>query len=1149
MTQDQRKAFEELRKHRQNADSVFQSPAFRGIKSTIADMYVGKAHFIYELLQNADDALATNVWFDIFPDTLVFRHNGKRAFNITMSPNDESGDVNAITSIGNSNKDTNSIGKFGIGFKAVYLYTEEPVVYTRDFSFRIVQWFVPELVETIPATISSFVEKGQTVFVFPFKASCLEEAPSVIADKLFNLKRPMLFLRTLRNIRIVRQGQCCEYSLRSESVSNSGPTMFEKVVCKADGQASYGESFLKATRTLDGSLSCSVAFAMSDDWTKPIPCPSPVHCFFPTHENPNLKFLVHAPFLVTNNRGNVQDNKHNAGLISALGELAANALVFLRDWGIKRDVPIIDDSVFDILPTVQSDYYVSNSSRPGYSWLTPNQPTMFTPIFEAIRNCMKNRGMLYSVETEPLPNRYVAAKDAFWAESTDLPKLFDNSLLAELTENQNAKWVFTLSGRPVASGDPLRDYKDELTTDWFSFMGRYGDHSLLDRITPDFLRRRPRDWCEKLYLYIQRHEKAHLDDISSRSIFLCNDGSFHPATIRDPAGNPQASLFLPAENITFSNVHILSPDLLKVPNLSEFFRETLRLKEPSVRDEVFNVILPKYETGKPIERPMDDMKLIFRAWKEGNDRDRKDIETALAKVPCFLSDDAKYVRHANELYFPTSDLKRWFADQPNVHYLAETQYRDGLGEDQFHFFRSFAESIGVASRPRKEAREMEGEEVGSMADDYKTFPPSAERSYFGRHWILGSIEGLDQVLERIHSHHDRNLSILLWTTLAHFVEDNSVQSLAEIFYGRYKWSYYGVHWKEFSSPLLARLRESPWLVTDDGNWIAPGEANVGMLSAYDLHHSASRILIEGLGIAERPSLTPEQEDKIRKYDELQERLSSNQLTTLDDVVRFLQGENTSPVPQPITPWSPVSFADMYDWWSSHATEGTATYNKSLYGFPELRSLGADSKKSVWMELLILGACHTLGGFQLEAHRGFIQWMRSNRFWGIVCADPVSPENWIRFLDYYLKTSETSPAFSYWMGLFPRIYQFSCFWKQYRDVFLWWNDPRKKPQSVQDLSAFQTNPLLQQTGITAPGLQKALGTTGIHFVFREMVRRGAIKNPALHPFCFVPYQGLSERLGLPQDSQLIHSSIVNEIGEEKSSFGGAFDVAITSYLDR
>ena len=288
----------------------------------------------------------------------------------------------------------------------------------------------------------------------------------------------------------------------------------------------------------------------------------------------------------------------------------------------------------------------------------------------------------------------------------------------------------------------------------------------------------------------------------------------------------------------------------------------------------------------------------------------------MAKVPCFLSDDAKYVRHANELYFPTSDLKRWFADQPNVHYLAETQYRDGLGEDQFHFFRSFAESIGVASRPRKEAREMEGEEVGSMADDYKTFPPSAERSYFGRHWILGSIEGLDQVLERIHSHHDRNLSILLWTTLAHFVEDNSVQSLAEIFYGRYKWSYYGVHWKEFSSPLLARLRESPWLVTDDGNWIAPGEANVGMLSAYDLHHSASRILIEGLGIAERPSLTPEQEDKIRKYDELQERLSSNQLTTLDDVVRFLQGENTSPVPQPITPWSPVSFADMYDWWSS-----------------------------------------------------------------------------------------------------------------------------------------------------------------------------------------------------------------------------------------
>ena len=77
------------------------------------DFYPDKAHFIYELLQNAEDAEATEVNFRLTSTRLMFEHNGR--------PFDDK-DVRAITGIGFSTKkdDVDSIGRFGIGFKAVF---------------------------------------------------------------------------------------------------------------------------------------------------------------------------------------------------------------------------------------------------------------------------------------------------------------------------------------------------------------------------------------------------------------------------------------------------------------------------------------------------------------------------------------------------------------------------------------------------------------------------------------------------------------------------------------------------------------------------------------------------------------------------------------------------------------------------------------------------------------------------------------------------------------------------------------------------------------------------------------------------------------------------------------------------------------------
>ncbi|MBC3537545.1 hypothetical protein [Megasphaera hominis] len=70
-------------------------------------------------------------------ERLIFAHNGTRHFSIT-NPDTEGedkkngtlGDINAITGIAFSNKDKqNKIGKFGVGFKAVFQYTNTPHIW------------------------------------------------------------------------------------------------------------------------------------------------------------------------------------------------------------------------------------------------------------------------------------------------------------------------------------------------------------------------------------------------------------------------------------------------------------------------------------------------------------------------------------------------------------------------------------------------------------------------------------------------------------------------------------------------------------------------------------------------------------------------------------------------------------------------------------------------------------------------------------------------------------------------------------------------------------------------------------------------------------------------------------------------------------
>jgi len=104
----------------------------------LSGLYNDPSHFIYEILQNAEDAGASSISFNLFSDHLVITHNSKKDFDFD--------DVDGITGIGISTKkdDLNKIGKFGIGFKSVFAITQSPIIESGQYHFQIDNFVLPK---------------------------------------------------------------------------------------------------------------------------------------------------------------------------------------------------------------------------------------------------------------------------------------------------------------------------------------------------------------------------------------------------------------------------------------------------------------------------------------------------------------------------------------------------------------------------------------------------------------------------------------------------------------------------------------------------------------------------------------------------------------------------------------------------------------------------------------------------------------------------------------------------------------------------------------------------------------------------------------------------------------------------------------------
>jgi len=368
------------------------------------DFYPDKAHFVYELLQNAEDAGATNVAFTLVKDRLVCEHDG-RPFT--------SADVTSITGLHDSTKANaqDKIGKFGVGFKSVFVYTQAPCIYSGGFAFRIVQLILPE------ALAAHGSPDGGTRFEFPFDnpKKPPEEAFTEIAAGLSELdEKTLLFLSNLQSVK---------WRIGSE---NPGEVLrirhsdahFE-VLKDLGGKTASSAHFLKFERVLPGLATQCVAAAFPLDFLAGVRAfdpatpiarqfriiaaePGNVAVFFPAvKEASGLRFHLHGPFVPELSRASIKETAANLPLFELLAALSAEALHSIKGLGLlSPDFLAILPNPQDQLPPRYQRIRTAIVDEMRSQPLTPTHARGHAPASRLIQARASLKDLLSDADTE-----------------------------------------------------------------------------------------------------------------------------------------------------------------------------------------------------------------------------------------------------------------------------------------------------------------------------------------------------------------------------------------------------------------------------------------------------------------------------------------------------------------------------------------------------------------------------------------------------------------------------------------------------------------------------------------------------------------------------------------------------------------------------
>lgn len=343
-----------------------------GTKEIVSKLYQRNAHYLSELLQNAEDAEATEVEFELRSDKLIFRHNGRKLF--------DKYDLISIIRIGKSTKtdDPTKVGEHGIGFKAVYAFTDSPRVYSRDFCFEIKEMLSFSLISK-PANY----DDRYTTFEFPF--DCEGMNADAVCGKIERELRSfraeeLLFLENIKSVSYtLPEGEIGILQMLPETKAKNADGSDWSIVHLSSTieesrteQDSYWIKFSRSYNTDTKKRQLGIAYNVKKQGEMAFSFEAvngQVCIMFPADsEKSNLKFHINAPFASQVTRETITKDEYgnasaeNQALIKSLAGLAADSIKIMRDAGLLNEtfyalIPIGSDEVDKVYADIASSLY------------------------------------------------------------------------------------------------------------------------------------------------------------------------------------------------------------------------------------------------------------------------------------------------------------------------------------------------------------------------------------------------------------------------------------------------------------------------------------------------------------------------------------------------------------------------------------------------------------------------------------------------------------------------------------------------------------------------------------------------------------------------------------------------------------------------
>ena len=243
------------------------------------------------------------------------------------------------------------------------------------------------------------------------------------------------------------------------------------------------------------------------------------------------------------------------------------------------------------------------------------------------------------------------------------------------------------------------------------------------------------------------------------------------------------------------------------------------------------------------------------------------------------------------------------------------------------------------------------------------------------------------------------------------------------------------------------------------------------------------------------------------------------------------------LPEPSLPSAESVLERLHDWWIRVGPSEGQRYDRRVYppGFLPAQLRQGDDRVD-WFTMFALACFRSLGRFQDEQHRGFIDLGRSEGWWRELAEStpPKPPDQvrpWIDLLERWSAPEQRGQEFLPWRRTFGELYTFTRHLDDY--ILLFRKLPNviraKGPVSMDDILRPAYSPAFQGLGIEAAPLDSSL-RIGVSWLLRELSRHrvyGADDKELMAPYCWAPtqrVQGFLQRTGRllqrqPENSRL------------------------------